>query len=197
MKVGNFVGRIAVTLATSFMATQSAVAQNAGTVKLAYSASLVGKQVAAGEYKVAWETHSPEAVVTLTQKKKMIATVSAKWVDRDAKYETNSVLYSTNPDGSYTILEMRFAGRKGALVFGEDAPKSQLQPAKTSTLSSASVTSTPAAQKIQYLGKPRVAAQSKTLAPSDSTLLKIMLMQQQAQPTGPAGWQSGVKRPVY
>ena len=193
MKVGNFVGRLAVTLATSFMATQYAVAQNAGTVKLAYSASLVGKQVAAGEYKVAWETHSPEAVVTLTQKKKMIATVPAKWVDRDAKYETNSVLYSTNPDGSYTILEMRFAGRKGALVFGEEAPKSQLLPAKTSTLSSASVTSTPAAQKIQYLGKPHVAPQTRPQDPLDSW----WSLMQQAQPTMPAGWQPGFKRPVY
>jgi len=196
MKVRSFVGRIAVTLATSLMATQFAVAQNAGTVKLAYSASLVGKQLAAGEYKVAWETHSPEAVVTLTQKKKVIATVPGKWVERETTYEANSVVYSTNPDGSYTILEMRFAGRKGALVFGEEAPKSQLLPAQTSTLSSASASSNPASQTIRYLGKPHVAAQNKTLAPSDSTLLRIMLMQQQAQPTGPAAWQSGAKRPV-
>lgn len=59
MKVRSLVGRITVTLATSLMATPYAVAQNAGTINLAHPASLQGKQLDAGEYKVAWETHSP------------------------------------------------------------------------------------------------------------------------------------------
>jgi hypothetical protein len=121
MKVGSFAGSIRVTLAILFMATLSAVAQNTGTLKLAYSGSLSGKQVAAGEYKVVWETHSAEAVVTITQNRKVVATVQGKWVDRDTKYEVNSVVYSNNPDGSRSVLEIRFAGRKGALVFDEAA----------------------------------------------------------------------------
>jgi hypothetical protein len=121
MKVGSFAGSIRVTLAILFMATLSAAAQNAGTLKLPYSGSLSGKQVAAGEYKLVWETHSPEAVVTLTQNRKVVATVQGKWVDRDTKYEANSVVYSINPDGSRSVLEIRFAGRKGALVFDEVA----------------------------------------------------------------------------
>jgi hypothetical protein len=134
MKVRSWVGRITVTLAVSLIATLSAVAQNTGTVKLTLSASLHGTQLAAGEYKVAWETHSPEAVVTLTQKKKVIATVPGKWVDRDTRYPANSVLLSINPDGSRTILEIRLAGRKGALVFRDESGKSQLLPASMSTL---------------------------------------------------------------
>ena len=150
MKVGSFAGRIRVTLAILFMATLSAVAQNTGTLKLAYSASLSGKQLPAGEYKVAWETHSAEAIVTLTQKKEVVATIQGKWVDRDTKYEANSVVYSNNPDGSRRVLEIRFAGRKGALVFGEEAAKSQLLP-RTSTLADLSVTpSSPMVRKIRY-----------------------------------------------
>ena len=123
MKVGNFAGSIRVTLAILFMAAQSAVAQNTGTLKQFYSASLNGKQVAAGKYKVVWETHSREATVRLTQKKEVVATVRGKWVDRDTKYEVNSVVYSNHPDGSRSVLEVRFAGRKGALVFDEEAAK--------------------------------------------------------------------------
>src|SRR5271167_2231037 len=123
MKVGSFMGRITVTLAILLMATLSASAKNTKTLKLAYSASLSGKQLAAGEYNVSWETHSPESTVTLAQKNAVIATVEGKWVDRDTKYEVNSVVYSNNPDGSRTILEFRFAGQKGALVFGEKSGK--------------------------------------------------------------------------
>ena len=124
MKTGSFVGKIMVTLAIPLMATMPALAANARTLKLAYSASLNGKQLAAGEYQVTWETHSPEATVTFAQKKEVVTTVEGKWVDRDTKYESNAVVYSTNPDGSRTILEVRFSGLKGALVFGEESPKS-------------------------------------------------------------------------
>ena len=124
MKVRSFVARITLTLAIVLMAALSAVAQNARTLKLPYSASVNGKQLAAGEYKVTWQTHSPAATVNFTQKREVVATVEGKWVDRDTKYEANSVVYSMNPDGSRTIMEVRFAGLKGALVFGEESPKS-------------------------------------------------------------------------
>jgi hypothetical protein len=119
MKFGSFVGRITMTVAILLTASLSAVAQNTGTLKLAYSASLSGKQLTAGQYKVTWETHSPEATVTLAQKEEVIATVQGKWVERDTKYVTNSVVYSNNSDGSRSILEIRFKGLSGALVFGE------------------------------------------------------------------------------
>ena len=124
MKVGSFVGRITLAVAILLMAALSAVAQNARTLKVPYSASVNGKQLAAGEYKVTWQTHSPEATVNFSQKKEVVATVEGKWVDRETKYEANAVVYSNNPDGSRTILEVRFAGLKGALVFGEESPKS-------------------------------------------------------------------------
>ncbi len=193
MKVGSFVGRITVTLAILLMATLSAVAQNTGTLNLGYSASLKGKQLAAGEYKVVWETHSPDAAVTLTQKKKVIATVQGKWVDRDTKYEANSAVYSVNPDGSRTILEIRFAGRKGALVFAEESTQSQLSPAKTSALASVSVmpSNRASVQTVRFLGKPRVASQTETPDPLlDSMWWRLTLMQQK-QPLMPAGWQAG------
>ena len=124
MKVGRSVGRPTLTLTILLMAALSAVAQNARTLKLPYSASLKGTQLAAGEYKVTWETHSPEATVNFMHNNAMVATVQGKWVDRDTKYAANAVVYSNNPDGSRTILEIRFSGLKGALVFGEESPKS-------------------------------------------------------------------------
>lgn len=122
MKDRSFVGKVTVTLAMLLMATPSVFARNVRSLRVAYAASLNGKQIPSGEYKVSWETHSPEATVTLEQKQEVVATVQGKWVDRPAKYESNAVVYATNPDGSRTILEIRFGGLKGALVFAEESP---------------------------------------------------------------------------
>jgi len=124
MKLGSSVRRLTVTLAILLMAALSAVAQNTRTLKVPYAASLNGKQLAAGEYTVTWATHSPEATVNFVQKKAVVVTAEGKWVDRDTKYQANAVVYSNNSDGSRTILEVRFAGMKGALVFGEESPRS-------------------------------------------------------------------------
>jgi hypothetical protein len=46
-----------------------------------------------------------------------MATTMGKWVDRGAKYKADALVYSDNPDGSHTLLEIRFAGQRQALVF--------------------------------------------------------------------------------
>ena len=112
----------AMVLATSSSALAKRVAHSA-VVSFPYAASLNGTSLPAGQYKVTWQQHSPEATVSLTQGKNTLATTQAKWVDRDVRYPTNAVLYNTSGDGSRRILEIRFAGVKGALVFGDTSPK--------------------------------------------------------------------------
>jgi hypothetical protein len=106
------------------VAGTSALAKNSGTVKISYAASLTGTALTPGEYKVTWEQHSPEATVTLMRGKNVVATAQGKWVEREVRYPANAVLYNVNPDGSRTVMELRFAGLKGALVFSEASPKS-------------------------------------------------------------------------
>ena len=97
--------------ASAFAATGSA------TVKLFGAAQVNGKALAAGEYKVKWESKSPEADVTFLQGKKAVATVHAKLVDRDQAARENAVVTRANSDGSETIVEIRFEGKKSVLVF--------------------------------------------------------------------------------
>ena len=97
--------------ATAFAATGSA------NIKLSSAAQLNGKSLAAGEYKVKWESHSPEADVTFLQGKKTVATAHAKLVDRDQAPRENAVVTRANSDGSESIVEIRFEGKKSVLVF--------------------------------------------------------------------------------
>ena len=75
-----------------------------------------GAEIPAGAYEVTYKSHSPTATVTFKQGKRVVATVDGKWVDRDVEYKNNAIVYQVNPDGTRTLFEIRFAGRKQALL---------------------------------------------------------------------------------
>ena len=77
-----------------------------------------GTQIPAGVYEVTYKSHSPTATVTFKQGGRVVATLDGKWVDRDIKYDSDALVYDTNPDGTRTLIEIRFAGKKQALVLG-------------------------------------------------------------------------------
>ena len=105
------------TLAILLMASVPAFAKDSVSITVTHLLSLRGSQVAPGDYKVSWVTHSPEATVTFKQSEKIAATADARLVDRDEKYSTTAVVYQTNSDGTRTLLEIRIGGTKQALVF--------------------------------------------------------------------------------
>ena len=46
-----------------------------------------------------------------------MVTAMGKWVERDTMYKADALVYSNNADGSHTLIEIRFAGSKQALIF--------------------------------------------------------------------------------
>lgn len=116
MKFARITRVLALVLVLALSATAFA-ASGSATIKLFSAAQVSGKSLAAGEYKVKWESHSPEADVTFLQDKTAVATAHAKLVDRDQAALDNAVVTRANSDGSQTIVEIRFAGKKSALVF--------------------------------------------------------------------------------
>lgn len=109
----------ALTIAVMLAANVIAFAKDSVTLKLNTPVSLNGSRLAAGEYNVAWVIHSPEATVTFAQRKQVVATASAKLVDRNQKYKMTEIVYQTDSDGLRTLLEIRLEGTSKALVFGE------------------------------------------------------------------------------
>jgi len=92
-------------------------ANNGKTVSFRTEVTLNGSKLPSGYYEISWVSHSPEATVTFAKTGQATVTAMGKWVDRGAKYHTDAVVYSNNPDGSHTLLEIRFAGKNQALVF--------------------------------------------------------------------------------
>ena len=124
MKSRNLAGTLMMALSLMLVASGWAFAKDSAKLQLDYAASVHGTQLAAGEYQVSWETHSPQATVSFKQKKGGVTTAEGMLTERPTKYESNSVVYSNNPDGSRSIIEIRFAGSNKVLTFGDSSPTS-------------------------------------------------------------------------
>jgi len=119
MKNNGYRGNIWVVLAILLAACLSAAAANSRTLSFKTAVKLNGTDMTPGFYLVDWVSHSPEATVTFRRNGQVVATAAGKWVERDTRYETDSVVYTNNADGSHTLVELRLAGMKQVLVFGE------------------------------------------------------------------------------
>lgn len=113
MKPPKMLPLIGLALALAF----SASANKSKTLSFRTEVTLNGSKLPTGFYEVSWVSHSPEVTVTFVKAGQIMVTAVGKWVDRDVKYDTDTVVYTNNPDGSHTLLEIRFASRKQALVF--------------------------------------------------------------------------------
>lgn len=90
----------------------SAFAGN-GSFTLSSDASVNGQTLAAGDYTCSWNA---DGEVTIRKENKEVATVKATAVEREKKAERSSVLRAEE-GGASVIREVRFAGKKTALVF--------------------------------------------------------------------------------
>ena len=104
-----------------FMAIAPAFAKNSRNLSFASPATLNGTPIPAGDYQVTWQTHSPEATVTIANGKRLVIAANGRWEERNIAYESSAVVYDMKSDGSRAIVEIRFAGLRGALVFGESS----------------------------------------------------------------------------
>ncbi len=93
-----------------------AAAKNSRTINIHHVVLLQGKNLPAGRYKVEWQTHSPEATVQFLRNRKLVVSTDGRVEQRDKISSCDSVVYDTAPDGSVTLLEIRFAGSNKVLV---------------------------------------------------------------------------------
>lgn len=89
--------------------------RNEGKFSLTEPAQIGSTQLKAGDYKVTWEGTGADVQVKILQGKNVVATASAKLVDKSLG--TDAVTLGS-PSGSLkTVEEIDFSNRKQALVF--------------------------------------------------------------------------------
>jgi hypothetical protein len=112
---------IASLLTLSLLLAASAIAGNTnkGTLKVAETVSVGGKQLRAGQYQVEWAGSGPDVELTISDGRETVAKVPAQILPL-TKAEANSG-YSTNTDqaGNKVLTGILFGGKKYQLSIGE------------------------------------------------------------------------------
>jgi hypothetical protein len=114
-----------VLLGLALLLATGAFAANKGSLQLSNAANISGKQLAAGDYTVKWDGNGPNVQASIMKGKNVVATVPARLVDLDRAPGSDAAVITNNADGSRSLTQIRFSGKKAALAIGEEASKAE------------------------------------------------------------------------
>lgn len=120
MKIANISKGLLLGLAL-LLATSALAAANQGSVQLQDPVTVSGKQLRAGEYSVKWDGNGPNVALSILKGNKVVATTSARLIDLNEKSNRDAVVVQNNGDGSKSLAEIHFSGKKYALAIGSDS----------------------------------------------------------------------------
>jgi hypothetical protein len=99
----------------------SAFASNKGSLSVTDSVKVGGTQLKAGTYKVAWEGTGSNLQLSIMKGKEVVARTPARMVERDTASQSDAAVVNNNDDGSRSLSEIRFAGKKYAIAIGGES----------------------------------------------------------------------------
>jgi len=119
------VTKIAVVMGLALLLATSAFATNKGSVQFHDPVTVAGTQLQAGDYKVAWEGNGPNVQLNILKGNKVVATTPARMVELDRTPSDDASVISNNGDGSRSLTQIRFHGKKQALAIGNETAQAQ------------------------------------------------------------------------
>ena len=123
MKASNMLKGLVLGLAV--LMTTVAFAANKGSLQVSDTVTVSGKQLKPGDYKVSWEGTGQNVELKITQGKEVVATVPAHMVDLSRASNDNAAVVNNNSDGTRSLSEIRFSGKKFALAIGGETAKAE------------------------------------------------------------------------
>ena len=112
-------------LGLALLLATSALAANQGSLQVSDPVTVSGKQLKTGDYTVKWEGNGPKVQLNILQGRKVVATVPARLIDLNHSPDSNAAVTKLNGDGSKSLSEIRFSGKKYALAIGEESAKAE------------------------------------------------------------------------
>ena len=105
-----------VLLAMVLMLAASAFAANKGGFQLNNTVMVNGTQLEAGNYSVTWDGAGPDVQLNILKGHKVVAHTAAKVVPMEQAPGNNQAVVERNSDGTASLKEIRFGGKKFALA---------------------------------------------------------------------------------
>lgn len=109
----------ALVLITVVLTTAFALAANM-QINLNNANQLNGATISPGSYKLNYTTNGNTAQVNVIQGKKTVASATGEVVQLQAAPANDSVVSKMNSDGTRTMYEIQFAGKKQAIRFNNE-----------------------------------------------------------------------------
>lgn len=107
---------LALLLATSAFAANKF---NKGSLDVSDPVKVSGQQLKPGEYQLKWEGKRSDVEVMIWSQGALVATVPAHVTDLKKAEPVNGYESRHNDDGSQTVTQVSFAGKKYALAFDD------------------------------------------------------------------------------
>ena len=107
----------------ALLSATSAVAMNKtnkGSVELFEPLTVSGHQLAPGHYKLTWGGTGPGVELMILSQGKREATVRAHLIELNQAERNNATESHKNDDGSQSLTQIDFAGKKFALTFSDE-----------------------------------------------------------------------------
>ena len=112
------------------VASAFAAGTGQGTLHLYESVDVQGKQLAPGEYKLAWSGEGPKVELSITSSKKTVVSVPAQLIPVGEAYTTDGYA-AKSEDGKNALTEIFFHGKDYELRLGDQAGGEASQPGAT------------------------------------------------------------------
>ena len=109
---------LALLLATSAFAANKA---NKGSFEVFEPLTVSGHQLAPGQYKLTWDGTGPDVQAMILSHGKLVATVPAHLIELSQSKRNDATVSNNNDDGSHSLTQIDFAGKKYALAFGDES----------------------------------------------------------------------------
>jgi hypothetical protein len=111
-------------LVSALLLASTALAANKGSLNLSEPVNISGTKLAAGSYSVHWEGNGPNVELKIMRGKQLVASSPARLVDLSSTANNDTAVFKSNGDGSKSLSEIRFYGKKQALAIGSESADS-------------------------------------------------------------------------
>ena len=90
-------------------------AESKGALELQHPTAVAGKTLATGNYVVRWEGKGDQVDLKIYQGKNVVASLPARVIQLSSPAGYNSAVINQSSDGTSSLAEIRFGGKKFAL----------------------------------------------------------------------------------
>ena len=108
-------------LGVALLLTTSVFAANKGSLQVMDQITVNGQTLKAGDYSLRWDGGNANVQLSILKGSKVVATTPAQVINLQSSPNNNAAVLKNNPDGSRTLSEIRFGGKKYALAIGGEA----------------------------------------------------------------------------